>query len=166
MSSLKILLVNIFFGFGSGQLSFRAPTTCTTLTGAKCVFPFTYEDQTYYECTRWFTIKQKWFVLEGDFLRSTFPFSDRILWTAPTGALPRLIRPVMSSSTVGATAQWPRVLWRLALVTRWGGLTLGGPVCSPSLWGERHTQSAPQAGRRQPAPQSSSGASSQSRLVR
>ena len=52
MSSLKILLLSIFIGFGSSQLSFRAPSSCETLTGSKCVFPFTYQDQTYYECTR------------------------------------------------------------------------------------------------------------------
>merc|ERR1712013_601588 len=35
----------------TGQLDTRIPNTCSTLTGDKCVFPFSYQGVEYYRCT-------------------------------------------------------------------------------------------------------------------
>eukprot|EP00091_Calanus_sinicus_P025353 TRINITY_DN962_c0_g1_i4.p1 TRINITY_DN962_c0_g1~~TRINITY_DN962_c0_g1_i4.p1 ORF type:complete len:203 (-),score=35.50 TRINITY_DN962_c0_g1_i4:2-610(-) len=35
----------------SGQLNTRIPNSCSTLTGDKCIFPFTYQGVEYYRCT-------------------------------------------------------------------------------------------------------------------
>ena len=44
---LIILLVNSV----RTQLSHRAPSKCVTETGTDCIFPFTYKETKYYECT-------------------------------------------------------------------------------------------------------------------
>ena len=45
------LLVSSLASLAAASLSFRVPTACSTDTGAQCVFPFSYQGVTHYQCT-------------------------------------------------------------------------------------------------------------------
>merc|ERR1711936_679355 len=45
------LLVSSLACLAAASVSFRVPTACSTDTGAQCVFPFSYQGVTHYQCT-------------------------------------------------------------------------------------------------------------------
>merc|ERR1711944_277869 len=54
ISSGILLLVSSAAGFnvpGRFSSNQRVPNTCSTLTGGTCIFPFTYNGATHYQCT-------------------------------------------------------------------------------------------------------------------
>ena len=48
---MSTLLIVLLVNSVRTQLSHRAPSKCVTESGTDCIFPFTYKETKYYECT-------------------------------------------------------------------------------------------------------------------